>query len=476
MLDVILLIPLRYLRIRVAQLERVHLMQKKKTDKLEELLKDRDKLIAELEKQRDFLTEDIEEMKRQRDVYKGMVYKPNRTEPKKEKLKRVIGGQPGHKGYGRSLPSQVDTEAYVFAKTCPDCQGNLTRTKSTVSHTVEDIPPFLETRTKVCKYSIERQWCKRCKKEVTAVPHGVIPGARFGINLVSQILLWKYAARMPFATIAAMLKVTYGITVSQGGLAKILQRTKKYFGPFYADILKQVRAAPIKHADETGWRIRGVNGWAWVFLTKKEVYYTIEETRGKGIAQKILGGSKPTDVLIRDDYPGYKNLLLLHQSCWAHLLRKSHEAVTQKTFSKEMKKLHILLKRIYRQLLIGTKQPFDQKKRQLLYNKLEQLLLGIIQKPYQAKDAKAIQTRIKNQGTNLLTALLHQGVPLTNNDAERAIRPLVVTRKISGGSRSDAGAEAHAVNMSILQTIKMRNQPFVSTLQEYILQGSIGKN
>src|ERR1700719_4384644 len=69
---------LRSLRIRVQQLERVHILQKSKADKLEDLLKERDRLIAELEKQRDFLTEDIEEMKRQRDVYRGMVYKPGK--------------------------------------------------------------------------------------------------------------------------------------------------------------------------------------------------------------------------------------------------------------------------------------------------------------------------------------------------------------------------------------------------------------
>ena len=90
-------------------------------------------------------------------------------------------------------------------------------------------------------------------------------------------------------------------------------------------------------------------------------------------------------------------------------------------------------------------------------------------------DSLRIQTRIRNQGDTLLTALLIPNVPLTNNLAEQKIRPMVITRKISGGSRSDEGAMTHAVNMSVFQTIKMRNQPIISTLRNYILKGISGR-
>src|SRR5579862_358173 len=103
---------LRYLRIRVAQLEKAHLVQKNKADELEELLRERDKLIAELEKQRDLLTEDIEEMKRQRDVYRGMVYKPGKSDKSHPdssgKKKRTMGAPKGHKGFGKKKPEKID--------------------------------------------------------------------------------------------------------------------------------------------------------------------------------------------------------------------------------------------------------------------------------------------------------------------------------------------------------------------------------
>lgn len=75
----------------------------------------------------------------------------------------------------------------------------------------------------------------------------------------------------------------------------------------------------------------------------------------------------------------------------------------------------------------------------------------------------------------MLTAILYPDVPLTNNLAERQIRPAVVVRKISGGSRSHEGAQAFAVNFSLIQTIRMRNQALIPTLKVLLLQGATGK-
>ncbi len=85
---------------------------------------------------------------------------------------------------------------------------------------------------------------------------------------------------------------------------------------------------------------------------------------------------------------------------------------------------------------------------------------------------KAIQTRITNQNTNLITALLHENATLTNNHAERMIRPMVIIRKISGGSRSDRGAATHAVNMSVMQTLALKGKDFFSGVTEILHAGS----
>lgn len=446
-----------------------HLNQKIRADRLE---KENKKLQEELKKTRD----ELEKIRKQRDTYKGMIFKPKVFQVATTTgEKKSLGGQIGHIGIGRKLPEKIDQVVRVFLKVCPHCSLQLKRSGKFETHNVEDIPNFETLNSIVTLYKSERQWCSNCHKEVVGKPIMVIPHSKLGLNLIIQIMIFKYVCRMSLEILVETLHQTYGIRISEGGIVDILKRTKNYLGKDYGQLLKAVRGSPVKHADETGWRIAGINGWLWAFVTKKEVYYTIEETRGGGVAKAALADSRETDVLIRDDYAGYKKLKINQQSCWAHLLRKSKEEVTQKKPSKQMQKLHLALKQMYQDLSKIIHKPFNLKVRRLAYQHHSNLIQEIIATNLRAKDARRIQTRIKNQGNNLLTAIIHENVPLTNNAAERSIRPTVVVRKISGGSRSDIGAETFAINMSIIQTIKIRNQLLIPTLQQLLLQGAAGK-
>jgi len=466
----------RYLRVKSAQLDRARLAQKSRADRLEEENRKLKKTIRDLKEQEKKIQEELDKTRRQRDTYKGMIFKPKVVEKVKEtNLGKKLGGQPGHIGTSRKLPSKADIRVRVFLKSCPHCHNLLKRSNSFESHTIEDIPHFEEVKTKVTQYRLERQWCTVCHKEVAGKPALVIPHSRLGINLIIQILIFKYVCRMSFEVLVNILYQTYGVSITTSGVIDILKRTRKYLKKDYGELLKAIRSSPTKHSDETGWRIKGLNSWLWAVLTKQEVYYTIEETRGKGVAENTLAGSKDTDVLIRDDYAGYKNLSLKQQSCWAHLLRKAKEEADQLNSSQEIKGFHQALKEIYQKLSEIIFQPFSLEERQQAYQNYSAKLQTITTTTFKSQDAQRIQTRIKNQGNNLLTALLYEGVPLTNNLAERQIRPAVVIRKISGGSRSHLGAETFATNFSVIQTIRLRNQPLIPTLQNMLLKGSTGK-
>lgn len=450
--------------------------QKQKADYFE-------KKYKQLESENQKLKQELEKIKKQRDTYKGMIFKA-KVAPKvsqSEADQKQLGGQLGHVGRGRRLPTKIDQKVRVFFKFCPKCNLPLKRSDSFETHTVEDIPNLKSIKTVVSQYKLERQWCDNCHKEVVAKPNLVIPHSKLGLNLIIQILIFKYVCRMSLEVLVETLNQTYGVKITTAATINILHRARKWLGKTeYGELLKAIRSSPIKHADETAWRIKGLNGWLWAFLTKTEVYYTIENSRGGGIAKAVLEqsitGQKSDHVLIRDDYSGYKNLKLTHQSCWAHLLRKSKDEVKVKNCAKQMTDLDQTLKQMFRQLQQIISQPFDLRKRQQYFQDYSKQLNQIIRSKFRSKAAQRIQTRIRNQHTNLITALLHQDVPLTNNQAERQIRPAVVIRKISGGSRSDLGAETMAVNFSIIQSIKLRNQLLVPTLQTMLLQGAAGKN
>lgn len=181
---------LRYFRIHFPQIQKARLAQKNRADKLEQENK---ALQVELEKSKvreRKLIEELEKIKRQRDKYKGMIFKPNieKSSGQHNFRKKKLGGQLNHKGAARFLPPRVDQVSRVYFHHCPNCGNPLGRTDSLDTHTVEDIPDFLKIKTTATRFEMERQWCGSCGKEVTANPPGVIPHSRLGINLITAML------------------------------------------------------------------------------------------------------------------------------------------------------------------------------------------------------------------------------------------------------------------------------------------------
>jgi hypothetical protein len=139
----------------------------------------------------------------------------------------------------------------------------------------------------------------------------------------------------------------------------------------------------------------------------------------------------------------------------------------------EMQRLHEKLKKMHGELSEIVQSEFQEKERQCLYKKYQKEIRSITEISFTNGGAKAVQTRIRNQGTNLITALNYPNVPLTNNEAERNIRKMVVTRKISGGSRSNEGAKIHAVNMSVAQSILKQEKSLIEELRSLFVPPSL---
>lgn len=480
----------RKLRCLVECLRRANKSQKSAREKLEFENRILKKRIKELETKTEHFKEESDKYRRQRDRYRGMIFKPNTRENDTEsgkieenhlleddyangnrQKKKKRGRKNGHKGSGRKHPNRIDMHKRIYLKHCPVCRHKLKRSGKTDMHTVEDIPPLKDIRMEVTCYEIEEQWCPKCKKKVRAKPYGVIPHSRLGINLLLYAMLQKYGAKSSWSSIVYAFKTFFNIKITEGALVNMVHRARDWLGHFYEKILEEVIKSPVKYADETQWRVDGISQWLWGFFTEQGAYYTVEESRGKGVAEDHLKDSHPDDVLVRDDYGGYKKLPMKHQSCWSHLLTNAKILANDPNASNEIKRLYKKLQEMYAELADIIKKPFNENERSKYYDLYTIEIQEIIQAGYKYGDTKRIQTRITNQYTNLLTALLHKDVPLTNNLAERCIRPFVIARKMSGGSRSKEGAKTQAVNMSICQTIKMRDMPFIPTLKKYLLSG-----
>ena len=456
----------RKLRQENATLGRAREQHKEKNQKL-------GKQVNRLKKENQEKDEKIKELKDAiaklldlKNKLSGMIFKANlkKDGQNADSDKKKRGGQIGHAGAGRKKPTQADQEKEIHLSHCPCCHNELAPADAFYERMAEDI--LLPLKTIVTKYKIQRQWCSHCQKEVCGQPQDVLPNFRLGLNAIIWILIQKYQLRLPLNLIVNSLKEQYGLKITEGSVQNILHQMRKRFGSKYQELIKEIRRSKVKHADETGWRIAGQNVWCWLFASQKSILYTIEETRGKGVPQTILGESPP-GVLVRDDYAAYKHLDMPQQSCWAHLLRNSKEKVEKENSSEEMKNLHATLKEIFGQLsdCLENNSLAERKK---MYPDFKLKIQAIIDRNYTTPDARKIQIRIANQNENLITALMHDHVPLTNNAAESAIRKMVVTRNISGGSQSNLGAKTHAVNLSIVKSLSLKKQSLIASLRQVL--------
>lgn len=456
----------KQLRLLTAQLSKSNKLLKDKATSLEKENKSLRFQIRLLSKKIKLLESEIINLKNQKKTYTGMIFKPN----PKEKTRSQRGNKSGYIGSSRFNPKPEDIDQVINVKydLCPDCGNKLKTYNRIYEHIVEDIVLPVK-KTRVVKYQKCRQYCPHCRKEKIAFHENEIPNSNFGPVLSSLILFLKYKHNMSIPNIQNLLSVLFEMKITISGIQSQLSISKRHFENAYSDILRSIRASPVKHADETSWRIDGLNAWTWILCNELETYFQIEETRGAGVAKALIQSSDKDSVLVRDDYGAYTKLGLKHQSCWAHLLRKAKDYVSFEGSVASIKKLESELKQMFTDLSVFLETDPSQNEREIKYKDFLNSIDLIIKRKYKKDSyAQKIQKRIANQHENLLTAVLVKGVPLTNNLAERDLRPLVINRKISGGSRSRKGAEITAVNKSVVQTLNKRGIDLMNGLEMLI--------
>lgn len=418
------------LQISVTRLKHITEKLREEVLKLTRLNKQKDRKISELEAK-------LIDKEAQRKELLSHLYKPG----KKNGPSKPRGKRPGAPACHRPAPKEEDvTERHEYhLHKCPMCSESVGEAVDTVIKWEEDIN--LNPRPIIKKHTITRHWCSHCE---TYVKSKNIPDAsRIGINVMGYILYARYRLRLPLQKIQESLNDLYNFKISEGEIVQKLKETQELFGKDYDAIILLIQEAKKVYADETGWKMDGKNWWLWVFVTDRGVQYVIEDTRGKGVAQKALGEKKDR-VIISDGYAAYQNLPGDKQQCWVHLLRKA--------------KLHSLmlyegLVLLYKKLLLELEKPIPERNGETFLKDFNLLL----KKEYHDPEVHLVKARMQKHQPFLFTCLKYEGVLPENNTAERAIRLQVVMRKIFGGSRSLAGAQAHQVNSSVVETLRLQN-------------------
>jgi transposase len=368
------------------------------------------------------------------------------------------GARHGHNGQGRQSLAAEKADQVIFvagAESCPDCGGAL-HDKGCRERTVIDVDPL---RRQSILYELQQKYCPRCRRTVRARAPGVLKRHLLGNRLLAHAATQHYL----FGVTLGQLESQLG--VGSGALHGALHRLAERLAPACEPLRQEYRAAPVKHADETGWRTDGCNGYAWLFCSARISLFRFRQTRSGQVAQEVLGEQPLTGVLVVDRYPGYHRAPCPLQYCYAHLLREVQDL--EKEFPEEVEVLVFVS--LFAPLLSAAMRLRGQALEPAEFrSQAHQLKDRIIDWSENAAHHPGIQ-RIQNIFREHPTRLYHwaenREVPADNNFAERELRPLVIARKISFGSQSEKGARTREVLMSLLHTLRKRGGQTTALLE-----------
>ena len=368
--------------------------------------------------------------------------KANRAKPEKSPGTTRKKRAPAHNhGRRRSTPTRIAQHAY---ERCPDCAYALAGSAVARRREVIEIPAL---PVEVVEHRILKRYCPVCQAWKTPQVSfaGVTLGqSRLGVRLASLIGTLRATYRLPLALIQRLLAQVYQLRLSVGGIQDLLARLRRELGPTRDQMEAQSRASPSQHIDETGWREDGQNGYIWAQATVGPLatrVFTYVPSRAGAVADRLLSGYE--GVVVSDGYAAYDHLVGPKQRCWAHILRTAHKLGEHHPQDRLLDSWVAGLKGLYEQAArVAADHSLSARQRAAAASEAERRVRLLARCYRRAPDhpAHALATWLHTHEGELFTFVRTPGVSGTNNLAERTLRPFVIGRKISGGSRSPAGS------------------------------------
>lgn len=376
-------------------------------------------------------------------------------------------------GFSRVRGEPTERVTHVV-ETCPHCATALAGGWVAWRKEVLEIP---EAPARVLEHVYLARQCPNpgCRARVTppaasAAELGVASEReRLGVRLVSLIAALRAELRLPVNLIQWYLEAIHGLELSVGAIVGVLERVATRGAGAVEAILATIRGSPVVQADETGFREDGANGYLWSFSTPTERYF-VRGRRDRAMVDAVLG-SDFTGVLVTDFYVAYDHYDGPHQRCWTHLLRDIHTLKDRHPADPTLRAWAEQVRAVYdRACRVTGAEPTRRHARR----QCEADLLAVCQ-PFLADDATTVPQatlcrRVAKYLPELFTFVTDPAVPATNNGAERSIRPVVIQRKISGGTRSPTGTSTFTRLATLFGTWRARGLDPLAACQRLLAQ------
>ena len=400
--------------------------------------------------------------------------KPPRTSSLRQPSGKKPGGQQGHPGDTLRRSETPDAVIDHYPPSCGACGAPLTEAMATdfVARQVFDLPepqPLIVTehRAHGCR-------CAACGTQTRATfPDWVNAPVQYGKRIGAFVLYLLHYQLLPEKRLAALMADLFGVHLVTATIARISQDCAERFQGFAEAVRDRVAGAPVKHLDETGFRIGGKTQWLHVASTMLLTFYRAATKRGSLLADL-------TGVVVHVHWKPYYTLTgVLHALCNAHHLRelKALIEIEKEDWAGKMQRL---LRRACHAVNLAREQDVP----------LTPGLIALIERRYDAivadglafHEAQPALTKTRPRGRpprrvghnlllrfsthkhDVLRFLTDPRVPFTNNLAERDGRMMKLRQKISGGFRSEEGAKDFAVIRSVLSTARKQGWDILATL------------
>jgi transposase len=416
-----------------------------------------------LRQENERLRRDNERLRRERDEARrqskrqAAPFSKGPPQPAPKRPGRKPGAAHGRHGHRPAPPPEHLDEVHEarLPEACPHCGGGLAET-DVVAQYQTDIPRRPTTR----QFNVHVGHCRACGVRVQgrhALQTSDALGAaasQLGPDAQAGVVVLNKEAGLPHGKIARFYKTFFGIDLTRGACAQIVLRAAGRLQPAYQEVLEDLRVGAALTPDETGWRVGGQPAWLHAWVGERATGYVIDPQRSADALEAVIGIDWG-GVLIHDGFASYDRFEeATHQQCLDHVLRRARRLAEGATrgavhFPRRLITLFSAAIHLRNRFLRGevAAEALPQARAGFDERLLELALPPRVVEPY-----ATLSDHLWKHRREWFTFLSRPEVEATNWQAEQAIRPAVVNRKVWGGNRTWAGAAAQGVLMSVLRT------------------------
>ncbi len=415
-----------------------------------------ERALEEIERLRRALEEALRAGKRQAAPH-------SRGEPKQNPKKpgRKAGPHYGQQSC-RAIPQRVDERIPVpLPERCNRCGGEVVAERTEPQYQEEIV-----RRTVVRRFDVAIGRCRCCGSRVqgrhawqTSNALGAA-AVQLGPEALSLAAHLNKQMGLSLGHTAQVLALGFDFQVSRGGIYRALARMANKAAPSYQGLVVAARQSLVNRVDETGWRVGGRLQWMWVWVGDQATVYAVLAGRGFPEAASVLGADY-AGWLLHDGlrcYYGFEKAF--HQSCLAHLIRRCREMA--QAAGGPAARFPLQVQRLLEKAL-ALRDRYERREITLhglwtATGQLEARWDRLLEKPYHCLSNIRLANHLRHEQPYVFTFLKCPGLDATNNAAERALRGIVIARKVWGGNRTWKGALVQQILGSVLRTCRQQNK------------------